>query len=96
MKDELEEFREWQERINKELIDWTLRLGAIARDNTKTYSQAMNWLNKRRPDTPQSYRATAIETFNSAVIPGMFNEAREEIRNYALNRPIDKEVRKDD
>lgn len=86
--EELKEFQDWIQKINQEIDSKTIALADLAMNKNKTYSGAMYWLDKNKPDTPASYNATPVETFAGGVVTGMFQEAKRMINREAQRQEI--------
>lgn len=84
----LKEFQNWIKQSQDDINYWTTWLFFKAKEEGKTYSGAMRWLRKNRPDTPRSFHATATETFTS-TIQAMFDDATIKVRDEGLNRKCD-------
>ena len=80
----------WISKINGEIDKKTIELASLAMDKNKTYSSAMYWLDKNKPDAPTSYNATPVETFVNGVVTGMFQTAKIEIRHEAFKQSIER------
>lgn len=85
---DLAEFQEWIKKNQDEINYWTTWLVFKAKKEGKTYSGAMRWLRKNRPDTLRNFHATATETFTS-TITAMFDDATIKVRDEALGKEID-------
>lgn len=88
--EDFEEFQNWVQKVNKEIDEKSIELAKLAMTKNRTYSSAMHWLDKSKPDIPHSYNATPVETFASGVVPGMFQAAKIEISHKALKQPIER------
>ncbi|MDH5099779.1 hypothetical protein OQI87_01135 [Lactobacillus kefiranofaciens] len=88
--EDFEELQNWIQKVNKEIDEKSIELAKLAMDKNRTYSSAMYWLDKNKPDVPHSYNATPVETFASGVVPGMFQTAKIEIRRKAFRQPIER------
>lgn len=84
------ELQNWIQKISEEIDEKSIELAKLAMDKNKTYSSAMYWLDKNKPDVPHSYNATPVETFAGGVVPGMFQTAKIEIRREALKQLIER------
>jgi hypothetical protein len=84
------ELQNWIQKISEEIDEKSIELAKLAMDKNKTYSSAMYWLDKNKPDVPHSYNATPVETFTGGVVPGMFQTAKIEIRREALKQLIER------
>lgn len=93
---DLAEFQEWVQKISEEIDKKSIELAKLAMNKNKTYSGAMYWLDKNKPDLPHSYSATPIETFAGGVVPGMFETAKIEIRREALKQLIERKCDNND
>lgn len=86
--EDLKEFQNWIQRINKEIDVKAIELANLAMDENQNYSSAMYWLDKNKPDVPSSYNATPVETFSGGVVPGMFQVAKRHVNKEALKQKI--------
>lgn len=86
-KDDLAEFKSWIRDVNQGIEDWTEYLKFKSKKEGKTYTGAIAWLRKNRPESPRSFHATGCESF-SGVIQAMYDDATIDVRNEGLDKKV--------
>lgn len=84
-----EDFIEWQKATAKEIELWTIRLKNEALKQ-KTYSGAISFLKRSKPDLSNSFKGNTDELFRE-VIRNMFTDAEKLVRDEALKQEVGKD-----
>lgn len=84
-----DDFIEWQNETLKEIELWTTRLKSEALKQ-KTYSGAINFLNRSKPELLGSFRGNTDELFRE-VTRNMFSDAAKMVREEALKQEVAKD-----
>lgn len=84
-----EDFIEWQKATAKEIELWTIRLKNEALKQ-KTYSGAIGFLSRSKPELSGSFKGTTDELFRE-VTRNMFSDAAKMIRDEALKQEVEHE-----
>lgn len=84
----LDEFREWQYDAEQAIKEWPDKLVEEALDeNNRYFYKAERWLEKKRPETPDSFLGKPEEQF-IVTIKAIYDEAIIKLRKLAMRQQI--------
>lgn len=80
----LKEFQQWVIDSQHQIDDWT---NWLVQESQKhgPYKSDISWLKRNQPDMPNSYNATAAESF-AVTVRNMYQEAINKVYKIALDR----------
>lgn len=90
MNKNLKDFQNWIENTRKDADDWVIYLVYQSKKNGKTYSGAVHWLNKNKPELPGKFTVAPSETVAN-VVRSIFEEAIVKVKNEGLDRKVDED-----
>lgn len=88
MNKDLKDFQNWIEKMKNDADDWVIYLVYQSKKNGKTYSGAMRWLSKNKPELPGKFTAAPSETVAN-VVRSIFEEAIVKVKKEGLDRKAD-------
>ena len=88
MNKDLKDFQNWIEKMKNDADDWVIYLIYQSKKNGKTYSGAMRWLNKNKPELPGKFTAAPSEVVAN-VVRSIYEEAIIKVKNEGLDREVD-------
>lgn len=88
MNKDLKDFQNWIENTRKDADDWVIYLVYQSKKSGKTYSGAVRWLNKNKPELPGKFTASPSEVVAN-VVRSIYEEAVIKVRNEGLDREVD-------
>ncbi|MCO6528625.1 MAG: hypothetical protein J6572_10635 [Gilliamella sp.] len=84
-----DDFIEWQKETLKAIELWTIRLKTEALKQ-KTYSGAINFLSRSKPELSGSFKGNTDELFRE-ITRTMFSDAAKMVREEALKQEVAKD-----